>query len=385
MDASQRIAAESKEGEEVTKVTKKNLYQKMIGNVKRLFTFPKRSHSADKQPTEYHAAAVQSNFEESQTGDGATKGYEEAAPSRSEKENIYETVKAVIEHQRVLESDNQELTDKLALKDEIITSLEYNQQLLWSEFEDSETIYWNALKARDLEHKKAEELNHQLALKENMIKTLKDSENNLKAQLEDNKKKFERALAAIDPEYQPTEERTSLMSNSLFGYSPPATTKTPLISKGTDVNDSNPYWRGNVIADKTTYNDHPWGSLVCMTCHGGISNFDNVINTPAEVTKSPTNILWEDKFDASDFMISSRLHAGEEITNSHPISDNLKEDSISTLRTWASQPPGISTCNDQGSNSFCAEDLKTDSWWNWFNQKISKFKTSLAETVYSNL
>ena len=260
--------------------------------------YPGLSQSAGKQLIAYHSVAVQSDFEESQKGEVATKGYEEPAPSTSEKESIYQKVKAVVEHQAVLESNNQELTEKLALKDEIISSLEYSQQVLWSQLEDSETIYWDALKARDLEQKKAEELNHQLALQENIIKTLKGSEKNLKAQLEYNKKKFERALAAIDPGYQPTEERASLMSNSLFGYSPPATNKTPLISNDTDV-----------IADKTTDNSHPLGSRVCTTCHNSITNFDNVINTPAVVTESPKSILWEDSLDVSDFMISNNLNS----------------------------------------------------------------------------
>lgn len=347
--------------------------------------YPGLSQSANKQLIEYYAGNVQSDFEESQKGEGMTKGYEEQAPSRPEKESIYQKVKAVIEQQKVLESNNQELTDKLALKNEIITSLGYNQQVLWSQLEDSKTIYWDALNARDVEHKKAEELNHQLALKENIIKTLTASEKNLKAQLEDNKKKFERALAAIDPGYQPTEERVSLMSNSLFGYSPPATNKTPLLSNDTDVNDSNPYSRADIIADKTTDNSHPLGSLVCITCHGGDTNFDNVINTPAEVAEPSKSILWDDKFDASDFIILNNLNSNEEIINNHSTSDNIKEDSISTMKTWTSPPSSINTCIDQEADSFCAEDSETDSWWHWFYQKISTLKTSVAETVYSYL
>lgn len=310
-----------------------------------VIAYPGLSHSAAKQITEYRTG----NFRKSQEGERSTL-------SGSEK-RLYQQVKTVLEHQKRLISINKELTEKVALKNAIIKSLEYSEQLLWNQLEDSETIYWDALRTRDIEYKKAEKLNHQLTLKENIIKTLKDSEKNLKAQLEDNKKKFEIALAAIDPEYKPTEERAALIPESLFGYSPPATD-----------------------------GDHPWSSLVCVTCHGGDTDVDNEVNISAEIAKSSKNILWEDNIDVSDYMLSYSSRSSQGITNNYSKSNNLKGgDSISTFRDWTSPPSDTMSCNDQESDGSCVEDSKTDSWWHWFYQKISTLKTSVAETIYAYL
>jgi hypothetical protein len=277
------------------------------------------------------------------------------------------------------------LSEKLALKDDIITSLEYNEEILWNQLEESETIYWDALRTRDLESKKAKKLNHQLTLKENIIKRLKDSEKNLKAQLEDNNKKFEMALVAIDPEYNPTEERVALIPESLFGYSPPTTHERSLKSKGYGARDSNAVWHTDAVVTNTTDEDHPWISLVCTTCHDGITNLGNEVTIPPKFNESTKNIFWEENIDVSDYMISDNLRSSQDITNNYSKSNNLREDSISTLRTWISPLSDKIACNDQEPGSVCAEDSKTDSWWNWFNQKISNLKTNVAEKVYSYL
>ncbi len=349
-----------------------------------VIAYPGLSHSAYKQLTEYRTDAVQDDFKKSQEAKRSTKDYEEAALSRSE-EIIYQKVKTVLEHQKLLESINKELTKKLALKNGIITSLEFNEQILWNQLEANEKKIWDALTAKDKEYQKAKKLTDQLALKDSIIKALKDNENAMNAQLKDNKKKFERALVAIDPGYQPTEERVSLMSNSLFGYSPPATHERSLKSKGYGAYDSNADQYTDAVAANIADGDHPWSSLACTTCHEGNTNYDNEVNISAKITESSKNILWEDNINVSDYMISDSLRSSSEITNDHSKSNNLKEDSISTFRSWTSPPSDTITCNDQESDSFCAEDSKNDSWWNWFYQKISTFKTSVAETVYSYL
>ncbi len=345
--------------------------------------YPRLSHSAGNPLTKY-LEGVQNIFKKSPKAEQSTNNSEEIVLSEAE-ERLYQKVKSVLEHQKVLESTNKELAEKLALKNAIIISMGYNEEILWNQHEANEQKLWDALTAKDKEFQKAKELTDQLALKNSIIKTLKDNEDALNAQLKDNEKKFEKALAAIDPGYQPTDERAALIPESLFGYSPPATYERSLKSKGYGVHGSKADWSTDTVATDATDEDHPWGSLVCITCHEGYINYDSEVSIPAKIAKSSKNILWEDNIDVSDYIISNSLNSDEEIVNSYPSSGSLKEDSISTFKSWISAPSNNITCNDQESGSVCAEDSKTDSLWHWFNQKISKFKTSVAETVYSYL
>ena len=340
-----------------------------------VIAYPRLSHSAGNPFTKY-LEGMQNIFKKSPKAEQPTKNSEEIVLSESEK-RLYQKVKAVLEDQKRLESINKELTQKLAVKSAIITSLEYNEELLWNQHDANEKKLWDTLTAKDKEFQKTKELSEQLALKDGIIKTLQNSEDTLKAQLKDDKRKFETALSAIDPEYQPTDERVSLMPNSLFGYSPAATYERPLNPKGSGALDGNAVWYDDATTSNTTGNEHPWGSLVCTACHDGITNYDN--------TESSKNILWEDDIDVSEYMISRNLRSSHEVTDDYSKSHDLGKDSISSMRTWISQGPTLDTCNEQGSDSFCADNSGTDSWWRWFNQKIGNFKTNVAETVYSYL
>ena len=68
-------------------------------------------------------------------------------------------------------------------------------------------------------------------------------------------------------------------------------------------------------------------SLACLSCHDGVTTFDNIVNAPGKkgVVNGGSNLSWT-FWDAavpgvvSDFMTSSRLNIGLNLSNDHPVS-----------------------------------------------------------------
>lgn len=252
INTSQRTVTESKKSEEATKVTIKSIYQKMIGNVKRLVTFSRQPQPEEKQ-TRKTVVSVQSDFvktEKSATEQASYLvpfGYKGKSAISPNKDNIYDILISVVKRQKLIESVNEELIEQLSQKDDTITSLKYTEEVLWNQLEESENKYWNTvtdkaymedallaqleeienkywntLASKDMDYQQAKVLTDILDLKDYMIRALEDKERILRAQLETNQKKFQEALAARDAQYQEAVKRVSSSVDPVFGYSPPA-------------------------------------------------------------------------------------------------------------------------------------------------------------------
>jgi len=73
-------------------------------------------------------------------------------------------------------------------------------------------------------------------------------------------------------------------------------------------------------------------SLACLSCHDGVTTFDNLLNTPGKsgVTTTGSDRGWS-FYDAavegvvSDFMTSGRLNIGLNLSNDHPVSVTYTE------------------------------------------------------------
>ncbi len=200
INTSQRTVAETKKGDGETKATKKSLYQKMIGNVKRLVAFPKQSRSEKKQ-TRKTGTSAQNHFAKTKQSEAEKIRYKGQSSISPNKNNIYDILISVVKRQKVIESMNKELIEKLSQKDDTITSLEYTEDVLWNQLEESGNKYWN------------------------IVTNKAYMEDALLAQLDVNKKKFQEALAARDTQYQKAVKRVSSSAEPVFGYSPPATEK----------------------------------------------------------------------------------------------------------------------------------------------------------------
>jgi len=66
-------------------------------------------------------------------------------------------------------------------------------------------------------------------------------------------------------------------------------------------------------------------SLACLSCHDGVTTFDNIVNAPGKkgVVTGGSDLGWSFSdvgLPASDFMTSSRLNIGLNLSNDHPVS-----------------------------------------------------------------
>lgn len=77
----------------------------------------------------------------------------------------------------------------------------------------------------------------------------------------------------------------------------------------------------------TIINNTDLGSttLACLSCHDGLTTFDNLVNAPGKngVTEAGADLGWTFftlDVVASDFMTSPRLNIGTDLSNDHPVS-----------------------------------------------------------------
>ncbi len=75
-------------------------------------------------------------------------------------------------------------------------------------------------------------------------------------------------------------------------------------------------------------------SLACLSCHDGVTTFDNVINTPGRGFGPFTDAVFWDKNEMVAFtMTSARLNIGTNLTNDHPVSIAYSNDGRASLRS----------------------------------------------------
>jgi hypothetical protein len=327
-----------------------------------VITFPGDSQSKEKRFIDYLKGIVKKQTQpaEKQLMDYQINDADSDSFLSPEDMVLYEKVNAVLEHQELIESENSELMEELALKNDIIRALEDNEQALWIQLK----TFWEALAAKDVEYKDVQELKEKLALKENEIQELK-------IKLEKSNDKLQTALTARSGEEHEVHETASI-GGPVFAYSPPIIqeeTATPADISHRDLN----YWNSETSQESSIESEHPWGSLVCVTCHDSVTNLEPLFNSAVAGEGSSKGNLWEGKFDASEFMISDRLDIGENFSNEHPTSYLNGGDGVGNfLKTIPAPESYRSNCAQQEADGSCAGESESGTWWNWFYRQFSK-------------
>ena len=105
------------------------------------------------------------------------------------------------------------------------------------------------------------------------------------------------------------------------------------------LNDIKPLWNRQTAASLAVYTaygtttagtvisntDLGSTTLACLSCHDGLTTFDNLVNAPGKngVVENGTDLGWTFftlDVVASDFMTSPRLNIGVSLSNDHPVS-----------------------------------------------------------------
>lgn len=111
----------------------------------------------------------------------------------------------------------------------------------------------------------------------------------------------------------------------VFCHSPhhTATVAKPLWNKYIESANFTPYTI--YVAPITPVNPPQWASLACLSCHDGVTTFDNLINAPGSGGFVPGGMDWGWTFTemgtpVDDFLTSPRLVIGTDLTDDHPFS-----------------------------------------------------------------
>ncbi|HBG47401.1 MAG TPA: hypothetical protein DDW94_10510 [Deltaproteobacteria bacterium] len=110
-------------------------------------------------------------------------------------------------------------------------------------------------------------------------------------------------------------------------------------------------------------------TLACLSCHDGVSTFDNLANAPGKngVTLNGTSDMGWTFFDAigvtQDFMTAQRLNIGADLSNDHPVSVPYRE-LVAGLRPIESVIAAIDLTTDIGVSalSFDQGNLQRNLW-----------------------
>ncbi len=111
----------------------------------------------------------------------------------------------------------------------------------------------------------------------------------------------------------------------------------PMWNRGTSAPTSFTAY-GTTIAGTTIANtDIGSTSLACLSCHDGVTTFDNLVNAPgkAGITTGGTDrgyTFYDFGTVVSDFMTSSRLNIGLNLSNDHPVSVTYNAGTAAGLR-----------------------------------------------------
>jgi hypothetical protein len=101
----------------------------------------------------------------------------------------------------------------------------------------------------------------------------------------------------------------------------------PLWNRGTSAPASFTAYGSTIAGNSVASSDIGSTSLACLSCHDGTTTFDNLVNAPGKsgVVNNGSDRGWT-FYDAavpgavSDFMTSSRLNIGLNLSNDHPVS-----------------------------------------------------------------
>lgn len=100
----------------------------------------------------------------------------------------------------------------------------------------------------------------------------------------------------------------------------------PLWNRGTQAPSSLTAYGTTIGGSTIASTDIGSTTLACLSCHDGVTTFDNIVNAPGKsgVTAGGADRGWtfkeSDNSVVSDFMTSSRLKIGTDLSNDHPVS-----------------------------------------------------------------
>jgi cytochrome c553 len=99
----------------------------------------------------------------------------------------------------------------------------------------------------------------------------------------------------------------------------------PLWNRGTSAPASFTAYGSTIAGTSIASTDIGSTSLACLSCHDGVTTFDNLVNAPGKsgVVNNGSDRGWtfsDVGLPASDFMTSSRLNIGLNLSNDHPVS-----------------------------------------------------------------
>lgn len=126
---------------------------------------------------------------------------------------------------------------------------------------------------------------------------------------------------------------------------------------------------GTTVAG-TIINNTDLGSttLACLSCHDGLTTFDNLVNAPGKngVVENGTDRGWTFitlDVVASDFMTSSRLNIGVSLSNDHPVSVPYS-DKVAGLRPTNTIINDIDLTTDLAISAFAYDNgnLRNNLW-----------------------
>ncbi len=107
-----------------------------------------------------------------------------------------------------------------------------------------------------------------------------------------------------------------------------------------------PIWNRNnsTVGSYTAYGTTLGGStvgapgsttLACLSCHDGVTTFDNLANRPGKGTGAISATFWDKGAVVSSFMTSGRLNISKNLSNDHPVSVAYGTDGRASLRPTA--------------------------------------------------
>ena len=99
----------------------------------------------------------------------------------------------------------------------------------------------------------------------------------------------------------------------------------PMWNRGTSAPTSFTAYGTTIAGSTISGSDIGSTSLACLSCHDGVTTFDNLVNAPgkAGVTNNGSDrgyTFYDFGTVVSDFMTSSRLNLGLNLSNDHPVS-----------------------------------------------------------------
>ncbi len=124
-----------------------------------------------------------------------------------------------------------------------------------------------------------------------------------------------------------------------------ATVAKPLWNKYIESSNFTPYTV--YVSPVTPVNPPQWASLACLSCHDGVTTFDNLINAPGSAGYFSGGIDYgwtftEGGVDVGDLMTSAWLKIGTDLTDDHPFSIDYS-DGLLGLGKKASLRPRTTT------------------------------------------